>query len=369
MTSLTLAILLRYSPQLILSFTLYAHSYLPLSDPVIELSKKSQADILSCVINKSEDHGFHSMPEYGITSESGPMKRVLVHHPGKELELANSNPVEHHFDQPVDIRRFISDHRSMMDALEEVGIEVLDVGSLLKDDPRLSTQVENCPNLVFTRDSSFVTDAGAVLMSMGLPSRRRETPVIEAAHASIGVPIGYRLGAPETFEGGGFALLDDRVAVAGLCQRTTQGALDSIRDFLFRKGVADTFIVLNVPPDDIHIDGDFAELPGKTALVHPETLDYASAVFYTKEETWKGSYVQWLCDEGWDLLEITDQERFDMAANFLTLDKDLAIHYTGNPRVMGEAKKRGIDVIQIPGTEMRKGNGGIHCMTCPILRV
>ena len=40
-----------------------------------------------------------------------------------------------------------------------------------------------------------------------------------------------------------------------------------------------------------------------------------------------------------------------MAANFLTLDKDLAIHYTGNPRVMGEARKR-----------------GIHCMTCPILR-
>ena len=111
------------------------------------------------------------MAGYGITSESGRLKRVLVHHPGKELELANSNPVEHHFDQPVDIKRFISDHRSMMDALEEVGIEVLDVGSLLGDDPGLTAQVENCPNLVFTRDSSFVTDAGAVLMRMGLRAR------------------------------------------------------------------------------------------------------------------------------------------------------------------------------------------------------
>ena len=255
-----------------------------------------------------------------------------------------------------------------MDALEEAGIEVLDVGSLLGDDPGLSAQVENCPNLVFTRDSSFVTDTGAVLMRMGLPSRRRETPVIEAAHETLGVPIGHRLEAPETFEGGGFALLDDRVAVAGLCQRTTQGALDSIRDFLFEEGVADTFIVLNVPPDDIHIDGDFAELPGKTALVHKETLEYAPAVFHTQEETWEGPYVRWLEEEGWDLLENTYQERFDMAANFLTLDKDLALHYTGNPRVIGEAKKRGIEVIQISGTEMRKGNGGIHCMTCPILR-
>ena len=311
---------------------------------------------------------FLSMPGYGITSESGPMKRVLVHHPGKELELANSNPVEHHFDQPVDIERFISDHRSLIDALEEAGIEVLDVGSLLGDDPGLSAQVERCPNLVFTRDSSFVTDAGAVLMRMGLPSRRRETPVVEAAHEAIGVPIGHKLIEPETFEGGGFALLDDRVAVAGLCQRTTRGALDGIRDFLFGEGVADTFIVLNVPPDDIHIDGDFAELPGKIALVHPETLEYAPAVFHTREETWEGSFIRWLKDGGWDLLEITDKERHDMAANFLTLDRDLAIHYTGNPRVMEEARKRGIDVIQIPGEEMRKGNGGIHCMTCPILR-
>jgi arginine deiminase len=35
---------------------------------------------------------------------------------------------------------------------------------------------------------------------------------------------------------------------------------------------------------------------------------------------------------------------------------------------MREVKDRGIEVIQIPGEEMRKGNGGVHCMTCPILR-
>ena len=102
--------------------------------------------------------------------------------------------------------------------------------------------------------------------------------------------------------------------------------------------------------------------------MHVETLEYAPAKFYTREESWEGSYIEWLREEGWDLLEITDRERNDMAANFLTLDRDLAIHYTGNPRVMEEARKRGIEVIQIPGEEMRKGNGGIHCMTCPILR-
>ena len=309
------------------------------------------------------------MPSFGITSESGTLKRVLVHHPGKELELANTDPVEHHFGRPVDIERFRSDHKMMMDALTEAGVEVLSVGALLKDDPRLSEEVERCPNLVFTRDSSFVTDAGAVLMRMGLPSRRRETPVIKAAHEAIGTPIGLQLEEPETFEGGGFALLEGKAAVAGLCSRTTQGALDALKGFLFENDIVDTLIILNVPPDDIHIDGDFAELPGKTALVHMASVDYAPAVFHTRSEKWEGSFVEWLRDEGWDLLEITDRERDDMAANFFTIDRNLAIHYTGNPRVMNEARERGIEVIQIPGKEMRKGNGGIHCMTCPILRI
>jgi len=50
------------------------------------------------------------------------------------------------------------------------------------------------------------------------------------------------------------------------------------------------------------------------------------------------------------------------------VDRDLAIHCTGNPRVMREVKERGIEVVQIPGDEMRKWNGGVHCMTFPILR-
>jgi len=91
-------------------------------------------------------------------------------------------------------------------------------------------------------------------------------------------------------------------------------------------------------------------------------------VFNTGTEVWEGSFFEWLEEEGWDILEMTDRERWDMAANFLTVDRDLAIHCTGNPSVMREVKERGIEVVQIPGDEMRKWNGGVHCMTCPILR-
>jgi len=309
------------------------------------------------------------MPSYGINHESGALKRVMVHHPGKELELANADPVAHHFDMPVDIKRFISDHQELVDALKDAGVEVLQVRDLIADNKEMLEQSYRAPNMVFVRDSSTMTSDGAFLFRMGLPSRRVETPIIKAAHEANGVPVVLEMKEPDTFEGGGFAVLEGKTAVAGLCERSNQGALDQMGDYLLESKLSDLWITIKMPDGIVHIDGEFCELPGKVALAHPEIMNDLPTTFRTREETWEGSFVDWLKEDGWDILEITDQECFDMAANFVTIDKDLAFHYTGNLRVMKEVKERGIDVVQIPGEEMRKGMGGIHCMTCPILRV
>jgi arginine deiminase len=309
------------------------------------------------------------MPSYGINHESGNLKRVMVHHPGKELELANANPVAHHFDMPVDIKRFISDHQELVDALQEAGVETLLVRDLIADNKEMMEQSYKAPNLVFVRDSSSMTNNGAMLFRMGLPSRREETPVIKAAHEANGVPIALEMKEPDSFEGGGFALLEGGVALAGLCDRATQGALTQLGDYLLGSRLVDLFVQLNMPEGVVHIDGQFCELPGKVALIHPAVMEVTPAIFRTRNDSWDGSFTEWLREKNWDILEITSQEEYDMAANFLTIDKDLAFHYTGNPRVMQECKNRGIDVVQIPGEELRKGMGGIHCMTCPVLRV
>jgi arginine deiminase len=308
------------------------------------------------------------MPSYGISHESGDLKRVMVHHPGKELELANMDPVKHHFEMPVDVKRFISDHQMLIDSLEEAGVEVLKVRELLADNKEVYEHSFECPNLVFVRDSSTVTKKGVFLFRMGLASRRVETPVIRAAHNALNNPIVLTMKEPDSFEGGGFALLDGRAAVAGLCDRSTQGALKQMGDYLLNQRVIDIWITLEMPKGVVHIDGEFAELPEKLAISYPDVMESVPTTFRTLTETWEGSFMEWLREEGWDIIEINTQEYFDMAANFLSVSQDLAIHYTGNPKVMQEVNQRGIDVIQIPGEEMRKGMGGIHCMTCPILR-
>lgn len=155
------------------------------------------------------------MPHYGINHESGTLKRVLVLHPGKELELANSNPVAHHFYESVDIKRFISDHQELVNKLKEPGTEVLQVREVLQDDPEALEQSYKCPNLVLVRDSSTMTSNGSMIFRMGLPSRREETSVLEAVYKSLDIPVVLKMQEPETFEGGGLALLEDKTAAAG----------------------------------------------------------------------------------------------------------------------------------------------------------
>lgn len=67
----------------------------------------------------------------------------------------------------------------------------------------MSREVERCLNLVFTRDSGVVTNAGVIVMRMGLPSRRRETPITEAAYKVLGVPMVLKLEEPGTYNHSG----------------------------------------------------------------------------------------------------------------------------------------------------------------------
>lgn len=219
------------------------------------------------------------MPHYGINYEAGTLKRVMVHHPGKELEKANINPVDHNFDQPVDIKRFARDHKELMDKLNEAGVEVLNICELVADKPEITKQIDQCPNLVFVRDSSTLTNNWAFLFRMGLPTRRLETLIIKAAHESFRVPITLKIEKPQSFEGDGIAFLENRTAVAGLCDRATQGALTMMGDYLLNERLIDLWIELNMPKGSIHIDGEFAELPGKVVISYSEVLNKVSTIF------------------------------------------------------------------------------------------
>ncbi len=74
------------------------------------------------------------------------------------------------------------------------------------------------------------------------------------------------------------------------------GAQDDLRTFLLNEQIVDQFIQLNMPKGCVHIDGEFAELPGKRAIVLKEALQAKPANFYTRGEQWDGDFVDEECE-------------------------------------------------------------------------
>jgi arginine deiminase len=75
------------------------------------------------------------MAEFGVHSEVGKLRKVIVHRPGLEMRrLTPSNAVELLFDDVIWARKARQDHDAFVDLMrEEAGIDVMRVHELLKD--------------------------------------------------------------------------------------------------------------------------------------------------------------------------------------------------------------------------------------------
>ncbi|MEW5802090.1 MAG: arginine deiminase family protein [bacterium] len=136
---------------------------------------------------------------YGC-EQFGSLTTVILHRPGRELELINhENYLMWLFDSVPDIAGFINEHDRYRELLLSLGVDVLELSDYVTKHRAL---ISERPNLTYLHDTAVICRKGAIISSMAWEGRKNEHLVVREAMTSLGIPIFIEFDDPhDVFEG------------------------------------------------------------------------------------------------------------------------------------------------------------------------
>jgi arginine deiminase len=402
--------------------------------------------------------------EFGVHSEVGKLRKVIVHRPGLEMRrLTPANSRELLFEEVPWAKRAREEHDAFVSLMQDDhGVDVMEVNTLLEavvDDPAgraylldrrlvpdevgvlpvremrswmdeldpatLVTHLiggvtvgelpgdfrvwaskaygENefvlppLPNQLFTRDSSCWIYDGVTLNPMYFTARRKETlnmAAIYRFHPSFaGGDFSIWWGDPPDvsrgsamLEGGDVMPVGDGIVLVGMGERTTYQAVGQLAESLFDHGAATRVIAAKMPRDraSMHLDTVFTFCDRDVVTVYQPVIDAIRPISYYPGDDGvhivieDGSWIDVIkgalglpglrvIPTGGNSFEQA-REQWDDGNNVVALEPGVVVAYNRNEYTNEQLRRAGITVLEIEGSELGRGRGGGHCMTCPVWR-
>jgi arginine deiminase len=255
------------------------------------------------------------------------------------------------------------------------------------------------PNFIFQRDMSCWIYDGVTLNPMAKPARRPETVFVEAIyrwHPTFAQQDALHVwhGGVEqdwgraTVEGGDVMPIGNGAVMIGMGERTAPQAVTMIARELFKAGSARLVLAVQLPRSRhyMHLDTVMTMVDRDAVTLFPDVVDgarvwsirpgddpelpvlepFAGGVVDALEHA-LGVEKMRVVPTGGDAFE-SEREQWDDGNNLLCLEPGVVIAYDRNVDTNTRLRKAGVEVITVPGSELGRGRGGSHCLSCPIQR-
>lgn len=281
--------------------------------------------------------------DWGVDSEFGKLRAVLMRRPGPEIEEVD--PTQARWLEPMDPQCARAQHDALADVYRQFGAKVHYIDKLPPE----------YPNALYTRDLVAMTPEGAIVARPAIGVRRGEARYAAEALATNGVPIVKTVSGTGTFEGADLMWIHRKAAIIGVGNRTNREGARQVAAELSRMGVED-IVEFQIPYGQAHIDGVCNIASRDVAVLFPWQTPFV--------------VVEALKKYGYDIIEVDDiqEAKVGAATNFVALEPGRVVAAKDNPRTLEKLHSAGIEVTEVEINELRKGWGSLHCMTAFLKR-